>query len=1211
MTNRILVNSAILLLFLTFLVSITHGMQKPIKKQDPFAAPAQNAAKGTADKGGTGQSLGYVNYPSPAPGYKIGVTIHDNQHYGSMQRQVDWRGTQMVHFAWTKQTTTVMDELWQTGYEAYDAGLGIFLQEGSADSGGCDVHAGAPNNISGYVGLDVDTEGKAILCIDHTETGYAGDSKPTVWYDYAPGFCYFVPYRSKVPDSTTDYGNPGQYVYRWPSMEYQVWNGDTVTHVLAQWDNWHYLDPHLGSGYSGNMRISYFRRVGSDTVGHWEYPPKAIDTVSSISAVVTASRVSGKVALVWTAGYAEPPDDNSSPWRYPQYSDVYYMMSDNMGATWTPTVNVTKYNYVPDESGWLAETDLSALIDTDDQLHIIWNAREATPSLDGPVFNHFHGCRLFHWDNGNNVITTIKDANWDIPDSGCYGDVWNRMSIVKMQLSECDGKFYALFVQFNDIAHGIDNDCYRQMDEAAANGELYMSVSDNGGLNWDIARNLTNTYTPHCDTIGAVICGSEMWPSMSRFGMDKSGGDWTGIPIVDPSGSYIGNWYLDVLYVQDRYPGACVQDDGVWTYNPVKWFRLPCVAPVPNPRLECTPNEIGDPAWTKPSTPLDTTVRLENIGNAILHIFAVNIVKTTYPGQDWLGITGVPWTISHLVPNFVNATVNLNKGGAITSGPKVCEGFIEFVTDAPTSPDTLPVRLIVADTVQFPEWASIRTACNRIVLNNAGNLGRQGNQGGGAYDLDFFNDCDTTLNTNSQDDNAKIYLYDASPFILRAKGNNPGDTILNSYIFDADWLNKNGFRPGQALVVDSTSHADYQYAYTNQFLTSDSGMGIECEYWMPPHPDTCGFLIQRLKIVNKRGVAYSNLMIGELMDWDIPSDSGVENGSDYDATRQMMWCYGGEYGPDSITNNDCVPANNRAGGFAYLNGYKLPASSSADRFPNITCMYTGLNADWVYSTGNFVPQQLYNKLNTCSGYQPWQSTRPMMEDSLYQDLNMVAYYGKKNLGVNDTLIFIKILATEYNTGAAGLKTTIDKAEQWWRDRFNNAPIVQSKTFYGNKAQLMIGTVTGFDLDGDVITMTATGLPGTSIFADNGNGTGLFNWTPPDSGHFSFTVTANDGRDSGFATIYVVVTTSCCVKRGDANHDGRVNIQDVTCIINFLYKSVFCIPCKVAPGKYPEADLNCDCILNIQDVTGLIKVLYSGFPLSCPTCQEWEQKCMSK
>ena len=69
--------------------------------------------------------------------------------------------------------------------------------------------------------------------------------------------------------------------------------------------------------------------------------------------------------------------------------------------------------------------------------------------------------------------------------------------------------------------------------------------------------------------------------------------------------------------------------------------------------------------------------------------------------------------------------------------------------------------------------------------------------------------------------------------------------------------------------------------------------------------------------------------------------------------------------------------------------------------------------------------------------------------------------------------------------------------------------------------------------------------------------------------------------------------SCCVKAGDANHSGVVNIQDITYVINFLYKSGPKPPCQGGTGKYPEADANGNGITNIQDITYLINFLYKA------------------
>ena len=57
--------------------------------------------------------------------------------------------------------------------------------------------------------------------------------------------------------------------------------------------------------------------------------------------------------------------------------------------------------------------------------------------------------------------------------------------------------------------------------------------------------------------------------------------------------------------------------------------------------------------------------------------------------------------------------------------------------------------------------------------------------------------------------------------------------------------------------------------------------------------------------------------------------------------------------------------------------------------------------------------------------------------------------------------------------------------------------------------------------------------------------------------------------------------------GDVNHDGRVNIQDITFLINYLYKG------GPAPSVLNDADANGDCRINIQDITYLIRYLYQS------------------
>nr|MBN2278141.1 hypothetical protein [candidate division Zixibacteria bacterium] len=809
------------------------------------------------------QTLGFDEIRSTSPGIQVGITTYDLQSNTRMNRQIDWRNSEYVHMIWMKSTTYELASIDRgTGYEVWDSDEATFVFEGTG--GGCDIHArlGPGVNYSGYIGLDVDTEGKVVIANHHDEgAGYAS----TVWYDFDVAACFFSPYKRPVPDSTMNYGvppnqqNTDEAEFIWPQHEYQVWNGDTVTHVFSmQFEN--DIDPSF---------VHYFRRVGSDTVGAWDYPPMIVDTIPNICQSVAASRVSGKVALIWGGDPGQYPGDPESMTQpgldpdlgsYQRTLDIFIMVSNDMGANWGSKQNISGYDST--KGGWLFSGDLNGLIDSNDKLHIVAVAREAiTTGTSLGEWVNFYGSRLFHWDETTDEWRTVKDANWDITDdaindSTCTGGAWNNTTIVRPMISECDGKFYTIFTQFLDVPHGIISDCALLRWQGAgysgtANGEIYISVSDNDGYNWDLARNLTNTPTPLCDTATGTEnpCESDHYPSMSRFGMEVVDGDFTGVPVVDPSGSYSGDFYLDVLYINDKFPGSCMQDAGIWTTNPVKWFRVPCVEPVPNPVLTYSPAKIDQPTWTKPTVQLDTVVRLENVGNAPLTINSITVA--TLPGDPaWLDISNYgPITISHLSPNFTTIDLYMNDGGVVTTAPAVLTGYVIINSNSVGgSIDTLPVNLIVADTVQFPDDSEIRTACVRLSFTNTGDIGDGGSGGGGGYNLNYFNDCDTLENISGADDHAKVYLYDMSPFICMIKS---GDTVLNYAMYDATWLSENGFRPLVSPSADSSTYPDYQYGYSGIFVSKDSTIEFDQELFAPTASDSCDFVVLKQRIIPK------------------------------------------------------------------------------------------------------------------------------------------------------------------------------------------------------------------------------------------------------------------------------------------------------------------------------------------------------------------------
>jgi Putative Ig domain/Bacterial Ig domain/FlgD Ig-like domain len=70
------------------------------------------------------------------------------------------------------------------------------------------------------------------------------------------------------------------------------------------------------------------------------------------------------------------------------------------------------------------------------------------------------------------------------------------------------------------------------------------------------------------------------------------------------------------------------------------------------------------------------------------------------------------------------------------------------------------------------------------------------------------------------------------------------------------------------------------------------------------------------------------------------------------------------------------------------------------------------------------------------------------------------------------------------------------------------------------------TLTASDLDGDHVTLSASGLPSGATFTDNGNNTASFSWTPgsTQSGTYTVTFTGNDGHGgvTSTTTVFTVI-----------------------------------------------------------------------------------------
>ncbi len=1014
MTRKISSVAILSLLLLAFLgMSAFAAKEAPAKRvidpqvykslQYSFPYPDENGPVNTTGvREVPSQQLGTAT-PTNSVGAKIGYTWYDYQHNGSMGRMVETNfGTAaIVHFAWMFLPGPVLES---REYDYYNYDITNSLQ-------GTVTGLQPPDDYAGYVGLTTTNDNRAVVG-GHNNYAAEGLNAPQIYWDFAEGTGFFGA-NARVPRQLQEYQQQtDQQTVIWPKFRYVEGASDTVLHIIAQASLPNAADP---------QAIYYFRRVGSDvSAGTWTYPPYIIDTIYDLSHDIAATD-DGKVALVWTANLpcsASDPD-TASGYECRNFvqldNDVYYQVSTDYGVSFQPRVNLTNYIQTEGTDSYRPYTDMSALYDSNGDLHIAWAARAWPAGSENPggQAGLYRG-RIFHWSTNQPYIRTAVSADWD--QTTCSPGAWN-LNAGKMSVSECNGRLYILFVQINNIPEGVEDDCAVESNPGfptgSGNGDLYVVVSEDGGLTWDKERNLTQTYTPGCDSVNGAggPCDNDNWPSMARFGTNYAlnPGD-NATDVVVPTGGSDNGWYLDVQYINDHSAGGIVQNEGTWQEADVRWFRLACVAAIQAPNPVFSPTEIAYPTWVKPGAVLNKTITIENLGNA-------NYTYTAPPAtfetseSGWLSTSGfagsVPFGISNTATGTITADASAYSSGTIA----LLEGGVIFAGNA-GAPDTIPVSVIVTDTLVPPVPDTVETACLSLaVLNN----GEFGDQGRGKVNMDFYNagDCDTT---------ATVYLYDGSPVIGWIDG---ADTIGNWSVFGNTYLSPVGFYQQSEGTLSTDA---FNQVYSSTFSTRDTSVMIEKTYYAPQDADSCKFIIQRLKLWSGDGASHAGLTVGEAIDWDVPSDSASRNGSGFDDNINLIYQFGGEYHQDDTgANPACQDSDLRYAGMRFLAQYTKGADY-VDAGP-VHGAYTADNPTYVYGNDNgFLQGQLYELMQN-SGYSLYSSANP---DSVYTDLHMVmSFITGYTINPNETLVVYSALITEENGGLSALTASANAAYAWY------------------------------------------------------------------------------------------------------------------------------------------------------------------------------------
>jgi hypothetical protein len=565
-------------------------------------------------------------------GLTIGCTFYDFQRNGSMNRMIATNEpTHALNFTWMSQDNNSATQGRSIRYEGFDPAFGS-LSDGT---GGFEVFGTLIpcGERPGFPALDSRANGTTVLTFEINNC-IGAPLQPWVLYNANPSIGDFAGLLidTTVYDSFKE-GNTTEF--KWPRVAYtNDGAGAEVTHVLLN-----------SNRTDADGRVIYTRKLGIGAVGVWKAPIEVGAGGFHLSSAITSSRKAGSQKVVIAAalgrgdgaqlgGYVRRFDGQVSG----QYdNDIFYMESSDAGATWGALTNVTM-RADSLAGGFAPGAKLDVLYDDADVFHIVWQAM-AWKGYSGDFTTQG---RLFHYDPSSDTTTIVHDFVWN--QTMCNGGLFN-LNATNPQISECNGKLYVTFEQFNDIPAGIEDDCSERAPsspEGAANGDIYVTVSDDGGRIWDTKRNLTLTYTPDCDTIPGGIkpdCDSDVWHSTTRYGIDieVNSDDFNAIAdLSDNVGGYAGPNYLFVQYINDADPGGAINAEGTWTNNGVKVFRFGCIEALSGARLASSlpQSEILN-ADTLDLTERDSTLNwvLQNIGNIDINDLSVTLSNVNPAGQ--------------------------------------------------------------------------------------------------------------------------------------------------------------------------------------------------------------------------------------------------------------------------------------------------------------------------------------------------------------------------------------------------------------------------------------------------------------------------------------------------------------------------------------------------------------------------------------------------